>query len=367
MNIYVWTLDNGYFTKKKVIDYSNSVIWVSRYCDCGEFEIYIPASKELMELFKGDVLFTRDDSDTTMMLEKIKLTTDIESGDFLIVSGRSLESVLSRRVINRQTTLDGTLAEGVSQLIEQSVINPTTLSGNSDTERIISNIEIADISGFTDILKKQITGDNLLTSIIEICTAYGCGFKLNNNKDIDTFVFSIYKGRDISGDVIFSPKLGNISKTEYTIDYSQSPNAVYVAGEGEGIERVVMFYEPTLNTEISDYSEIEGLNRKEYWYDQRDCSSTSGTPMTDTFYLELLRSRGKEKFNELRPVAQYSGELLDNGMYKYKADYNLGDTVLIENDYGVRAKATIVEITEVEDVNGYTIVPKLSEWRVLNG
>jgi len=55
----------------------------------------------------------------------------------------------------------------------------------------------------------------------------------------------------------------------------------------------------------------------------------------------------------------------DNGMYKYGEDYFLGDTVLIENDYGIKAKATIVEITEVEDETGYKIVPKLSEWRVI--
>ena len=68
---------------------------------------------------------------------------------------------------------------------------------------------------------------------------------------------------------------------------------------------------------------------------------------------------------ELKPVVNYSGEILDNGMYKYGEDYFLGDTVLIENDYGIKAKATIVEITEVEDETGYKIVPKLSEWRVV--
>ena len=108
MLVYVWTYDGNEFEKTHVIDYAESVIWVSRYRDCGEFEIYVPASKELVELFQGEVLFTRNDSDTTMVLEKIQLTTDAENGDYLIVSGRSLESVLSRRVVHKQTTLDGT-------------------------------------------------------------------------------------------------------------------------------------------------------------------------------------------------------------------------------------------------------------------
>ena len=59
---------------------------------------------------------------------------------------------------------------------------------------------------------------------------------------------------------------------------------------------------------------------------------------------------------------QYSGEIVDNGMYKYHDDYELGDTVLIENEYGIQATATIIEVTEVEDESGYKIVPTLSEW-----
>ena len=65
MLIYVWTYNGEKFEKTHVIDYAESVIWVSRYRDCGEFEIYIPASKELVELFQGEVLFTRNESDTT--------------------------------------------------------------------------------------------------------------------------------------------------------------------------------------------------------------------------------------------------------------------------------------------------------------
>lgn len=360
MVIYVWKCYDGFSVKTEVIDYASSVIWVSRFCDCGEFELYIPASKELVELFRGEVLFTRDDSETTMVLEKVQLTTDVESGDFLIVSGRSLESVLARRVVNRQTILDGTLADGIKKLLNENVINPITPGGSSDDDRKIPNIEIGSIDDFTDVLKKQITGENLLSAIIDICTTYGYGFKLNNKNDINRFVFSIYSGQDVSNSVVFSPGFGNISTTEYSFDYSNSPNMLYIAGEGEGIDRVITLYEPR----DTDFSELKGLSRKEYWVDQRDCSSKASEPMLDTFYLQLLQNKGQEKYEEMKPVVNYSGEIVDNGLYKYGVDYSLGDTVLIENNYGIIAKATIIEITEVEDTSGYTLVPKLSEWRV---
>ena len=357
MLIYVWTYNGEKFEKTHVIDYAESVIWVSRYRDCGEFEIYIPASKELVELFQGEVLFTRNESDTTMVLEKIQLTTDAENGDYLIVSGRSLESVLSRRVVHKQTTLEGTLEDGIRKLLNDIFISPP--KWNKD--RMIPNMKIGSINQFKEDLNKQITGENVLDVMIDICTSFNIGFKLNNKQNINEFVFSLYSGDDVSDKVIFSPKFGNLSKTEYSFDYTVSPNFIYVAGQGEGEDRALVGYE----ADDANLSELEGLSRKEYYIDQRNCETTSLDPVHDTFYLALLHTKGREKYQELKPVVNYSGEILDNGMYKYGEDYFLGDTVLIENDYGIKAKATIVEITEVEDETGYKIVPKLSEWRVV--
>ena len=257
MLVYVWTYDGNEFEKTHVIDYAESVIWVSRYRDCGEFEIYVPASKELVELFQGEVLFTRNDSDTTMVLEKIQLTTDAENGDYLIVSGRSLESVLSRRVVHKQTTLDGTLESGIRKLLNENFINPPI--GNTD--RKISNIKIGRINQFKEDLNKQITGDNLLDVFIEICTAFDIGFKLNNKQNINEFVFSLYKGADLSNEVVFSPKFGNLSKTEYSFDYTVSPNLIYVAGQGEGDDRAIVGYE----ADEARLEDLEGLSRKEYY------------------------------------------------------------------------------------------------------
>ena len=358
MLIYVWkrtndTIDDDYL-KVAVIDYATSVIWVSRYRECGEFEIYIPASKELVSLFQGDVIFTRDDNETIMVLEKFKLTTDEETGDFLILSGRSLESIFERRVVSKQTNLDGTLGAGISQLLEKNCISP--IKGDSD--RTIPQLRVNNLSGFTENLEKQITGDSLLSVFTDICVSKDCGFKLTCDDSPNKFTFTLYRGRDMTDTVIFSPQFGNLSKSEFTFDYSNYFNYIYTAGEGEGKDRVVIGYE----SDDVDYRTLCGLNRREYWLDERNCSSNSDHPQSDTYYFVVLQNKGREKCKELRPVVQYSGEIVDNGMYKYHVDYELGDTVLIENEFGIQATATIIEVTEVEDESGYKIVPTLSEW-----
>lgn len=357
MLIYVWKKNEDTYLKTAVIDYATSVIWVSRYRECGEFEIYIPGSKELVTLFQGDIIFTRDDSETVMILEKFKLTSDEEQGDFLILSGRSLESIFERRVVSRQTELDGTLADGVFTLLDKFCMNPV----NAEWEKRIDGLRFGSSYMFGDHMEKQITGDTLLTVFTDICTVYDCGFKLVCDDTPNTFEFRLYRGRDITDTVIFSPQFGNLAKSEFTFDYSQYFNYIYTAGEGEGKDRVIIGYE----SDDIEYSTLKGLNRREYWLDERNCSSNSDHPQSDTFYFAALQSKGREKCKELRPVVQYTGEVVDNGMYKYHVDYELGDTVLIENEYGIQAKATIIEVTEVEDESGYKIVPTLSEWVTL--
>ena len=357
MLIYVWKKTNGAYEKTAVIDYATSVIWVSRYRECGEFEIYIPASKELVALFQGNVIFTRDDNETMMILEKFKLTTDEETGDYLILSGRTLESIFERRVVNKQTDLDGTLGEGISKLLSMCCVNPSKV----DQDRLIPELQVNNLIDFKEYLGKQITGDTLLSVFTEICTSFDCGFKLTCDESPNRFMFTLYRGCDMTETVIFSPQFGNLSKSEFTFDYSNYFNYIYTAGEGEGKDRVIIGYE----SDDVDYSMLEGLNRREYWLDERNCSSNSDHPQSDTYYFVALQNKGKEKCKELRPVVQYSGEVIDNGMYKYHVDYELGDTVLIENEYGIQAKATIIEVTEVEDESGYKIVPTLSEWVTL--
>ena len=46
---YRWTGERGEFTRIAVIDNACSVIWVRRFQTAGEFEVYVPASKKLLQ------------------------------------------------------------------------------------------------------------------------------------------------------------------------------------------------------------------------------------------------------------------------------------------------------------------------------
>ena len=124
-------------------------------------------------------------------------------------------------------------------------------------------------------------------------------------------------------------------------------------GEGEGKDRVIV--KQTL-------VHREGLYLRELWVDARTTSSNAEETLSPADYQILLGMQGAEELESTKETVEFSGEMLDVNQYRYGVDYNLGDKVSVVNEYGIKGTAIVTEITEVEDENGYKIVPTFSEW-----
>lgn len=99
----------------------------------------------------------------------------------------------------------------------------------------------------------------------------------------------------------------------------------------------------------------------------------SGSPQSndtvileDVIYETYLLTRGQQKLAEFGEVKSFEGEVEPNTTFVFRKDYNLGDVVTVENEYGISVKARIVEIIEVEDNNGYSVQPKF-EYEEISG
>lgn len=343
MDIYV--LDSEY-NKLGIIDYCESVIWTSRYCDAGDFELYLPVTPDAIDLLKIDRALVRADKpDSVMIISTIRISTDEESGDHITVSGKSAEGLIGRRIVWNQTNLSGTIPDCVKQLLNENLINPSYAS------RKINAIQMGDCCPCKIFLTKQITGDNLLGSIKEILDTYNFGFKLVF--DGKMFSFCIYTGADKSLNqtanphVIFSTEYDNLLTSEYNADVSEYKNVALVAGEGEGVQR-----------KRYAVGQVSGLNRRETFVDARDISSEvdDGTLPLDQ-YNQLLIARGTEALNEAITTQSFAGTIEPTVNYTYGVDYGLGDIVQIVNEYGISSPARIIEIIESWDENGYSCVP----------
>ena len=333
-----------------IVDVYESFIWTDRYYEYGDFELFTSMTSTILSYIRQDYYLQNRESEHCMIIEKIRITSDSEDGNHITVTGRSLESILDRRIVWGQRTIRGNLQNGIQTLLNENIISP------SDSNRRISNFifEASTDPAITKLtIDAQYTGDNLYDVINKICSERDIGFKITLN-DKKQFVFKLYAGVDRSYDqtanpyVVFSPNFENIINSNYVESKSALKNVTLVGGEGEGSARRY--------TTVGGGS---GLSRRELFTDARDISSDVGNDvtLTDAEYTALLQQRGREKLAENTDVTSFEGQVETTVMFKYGEDFFSGDVVQIANEYGHETKARIVEIVMTEDSEGASVYP----------
>lgn len=346
------TLLNTSLDAISMVDDYESLIWTDRYQEYGDFEIYTPVTAEILSVLKQGYYLTNRDSEHVMIIEKLLIKTDVEMGNHITITGRSLESILKRRIVWKQRSIRGNLQNGIKTLLNENVINPSISARKIDnfifeesTDERITSLKI----------DAQYTGDEIYEVISKLCKEHGIGFKvtLNNNKQ---FVFKLYVGTDRSYDqtentyVIFSPNFENIVNSNYLESKSALKNVTLIGGEGEGKAR--RYY---------TVGSATGLERRELFTDARDISSeVDDQTLTTSEYNALLSQRGKEKLAENIAVVSFEGEIEPTMMFRYQEDFFNGDIVQIENEYGHSTTSRIIEMTISENEQGTSVYPTFS-------
>lgn len=346
MNIMVMDSD---FKSVTILDSFESIVWADRYRACGDFELYTAVNTDILSKIRKNYYVTNGNSEHVMIIEQLLITSDVEEGNKIAITGRSLESILDRRIVWGLKNLNGNLQEAIKTLLNECIINPT------DVNRKIDNFifEYSDDSYIKDLtIEAQYTGDDLYDIIVAICEERDIGFKITLNQD-NQFVFKLYRGVDRSYNqsqnsyVVFAPEFENIINSSYLTANQELKNVTLIGGEGEGTERKYTYV-----------GDAKGLDRRELFTDARDISSNIGDVSLSTDeYIALLQQRGNEKLAEKVDKVAFEGEVETTLMFKYGIDYFLGDTVTIRNEYRIEAAPQIIEIVESLDESGYSIIP----------
>jgi hypothetical protein len=344
---------NQNFISIDVVDIFDSLIWTERYFKCGDFEVYTSVDETVLSILKEDYYLWMKGSETVMIIEGIEIDTDTENGNHFTASGRSLESILERRIIWGQTILTGNFQNGIQQLLNENIINPVI------PERKIDNFifEASTNPIITALtIETQFTGDNLYDSIQKLCEVNSIGFKVSLTDD-NKFKFKLYSGADRSYNqlstpyVVFSPKFENLINSNYVESKKTFKSVTLVAGEGEGAER------RTLAVEIASGGG-SGLARREIFTDAKDVSSTvDGGNLTDEEYDAQLAQRGVESLSDNDAIYSFEGQIEPTRMFKYGEDFFMGDILEIANEYGMEAKARVIELVRSQNLEEETVYP----------
>ena len=359
IDIYVL---NTEFQVVGVIDTYESFIWTDRFTSYGDFELYTAFDYSLIELCKQNYYLHINESEHTMIIEGIEIETNPEEGNKLRITGRSLESILDRRIIWSQTTIGGkktggkNLQQAIEYLLNLCIINPTQPTTQAQkAKRKISNFKFIETEDpyitSLEIEKTQYTGDNLYDVIVDLLedqnNTVGFQILLNANNE---FEFQLYTGVDHSYAqnerpyVVFSPQFDNIINTDYLDSTEGMKNVTLVHGEGEGTSRIAVIV-----------GSESGLNRRELYTDARDLKSEDYNNMTQ--YKKALKNRGYNKLVENSRITSYEGEVEATRQYVFGVDFEMGDVVQMSNEYGIEGNVRIIEWVISESSEGREVYP----------
>lgn len=310
-----------------------TLIWARRYERPGCFELYV--SKDYFELLDHGRYLYRKDAIELGVIDEINYTQDDNGTRSAYARGNFAEILLANRVVESMVTLGGTVETAMRDLVTRTAISPT------DADRKIKHLRLGDVSGIPGNLNMQTTGDNLSDKLYEIGNTRGISHRIRYDYLTNDLAFEVWQGKDRRDSqeenswAIFSNSFYNVRNVVYGRNDSAYKNFAYVAGAGEGAERVIV------NVDLRE----PGEERRELWVDARDLQRGDGITLSD--YKGQLAQRGREKLAEYRKVEIVSGDVDPHANLVYRKDFDLGDYCnYVNTEIGISTDKRITEIME---------------------
>lgn len=343
--LYVY---NASYQMIGVVEKYVSLIWSDRYDEAGDFELEVVYDPEIKDLLQKDRFVTTDYSDRTAIIEKIEISKDEDGNAKMVVSGRSVEVILDRRIVLKKTEFpkdDNILLQnGVKKLLNENLISPT------DAKRKISNFVFSESSAapITSLkIEETYDKDSLYEIVTGLCSDKHIGFKVL--KDLSgKYTFSFYKGKDISKNVLFSPYYDNLNNSQYYSSIEDYKNVMFVSKDDENY----------LTVFTGSSVEPEGFSRRETHESASGLKENKEGDLTDA---ELKTKAEKKLKSEHKIKTGFEGDIIPDVLYAYRTDYNVGDKVQLEDEYGNREAVYISEVVITFDENGLSIIPTFKE------
>ncbi len=353
------------FTGGEPIVGIDRVSWIERYRDPGEFEITGRLSSGLKAFLPLGAIISHANTMELMIVENREISEEIDSDPKIKITGRSFESYLQNRVvggaqtfISPPATLDGAVYElpaqatwlQAVQLIREHIVTGVTQS----VDDAVPNVDATSTVTGTGVSEARvIKRGSVHERLLELLEIDDLGIRGNRrNKFLTDFSNSnthlvIYKGQDKTSTVIFSAKAGDITSADYLWTLKHAKNSALVTGR----------YVETMVFGIRT-----GYLRRVLYVDASDLDghlTAVPTGAALTTMRNKMAIRGRQALKANKEIFLTAADISVTSSYRYRSDYNIGDTVMIDGTYGTNERMRVVEYAEIEDENGESGHPTL--------
>lgn len=384
-----------------IIDYFTSFIWTERYSDVGDFEMYLPVSEETLSILKQDNYVKIKDSEVLMVIEDLSITTEYNT-NYITVKGRDVSSILDRRIqlgpvffnVPEQSSSynDITLYNIIKEIFRLNIYGQSIQYQNREVNAYSSlnyknrklPLTLADNTSELDPYGKiankkprsvQFNGDDLLSILKTLLSKYHLGFK--TCVDGSNFKMSLYDGKDLRNDIVFTPAFDNISNIKRhntTIGYHNiliGETEVHKEDQAGSESTDLVFCIRSLdNIDLEkNVSQKGGLDMRETYASLTDVLENRldiyGHEIDDdekTYHSRLISKTNEILKNNNVLLDTFECEIIDYDFYKLGVDYNLGDIVKVIDGFGHENIMRITEIIHSYNEEGYKVYPSLQNY-----
>lgn len=363
---------NKKFETVELIDTFTSFIWTDRYQEEGDFDLRMPIENAVkLEYLKLDNYLYIENSPHLMIIESFLIESTSDNGSTIKVVGRSLESILRRRIVQDVTIFSNTnFQNAVEKLLNDAIISPSTTARRIDNFRFLRSDDPAITSLTVDTKFEK--RESLYDAIQIMCKEKEIGFKIGiemtvvNGVEHYAFVFSLYKGVDrtygqsVTPWVIFSKGYENLVDSSHLQNQEDYANVCYVTGADTENQQESDDEPPELHITVGTAS---GLNRREVYTDAGALrSEDENVKLTHQQKLDMMTQAGNEELAEHKIAISFTGEVDPYSMFQYNRDYYMGDRVQVENEFGIKGTSIISEFIQSHDASGYKSYPTFTEF-----
>lgn len=267
-----------------------------------------------------------------------------EEGEKLIIKGRSLKSILKRRIIYPSEGNTHLKVSGKVEYVVKQIINKCFIDVSQERKLPILKLEVDKNRGNNIIVESRYK--EVYEEIVKAAEIGNIGWNIEIDPKNMGLIFIVMEGIDRSVEqsnnsrVIFSPDYKNVSEQEYIRNKYNVKNVAIVGGKGEGVDRI-----------IQEVGEGNGWNRNEIFIDARDLVE-----------VQTLKERGQNKLKDFTEVINFEGSILNTTFFNYEEDWNLGDKVTImSKKWGVVLNTRVTKVVEVYEQDNVKIKPTFGD------
>lgn len=349
-------------TEGRMIQKVKSIMWSERYKEPGEFEIIAQLSSGLREFLPIGTLLSHVDTLEVMFVENHEIDEDENEDPIIKITGRSLDALFEQRIIGTNLIRGSSLIREYSMAAQNSwiqivnIINEHIGNTTNQDDNFVNLHASHNITGTGTSEARIIKPDELGKVVLNLLDVDDLGIKVMRrnmfyvpNSNPNQTEFYVHRGINRSNTVIFSWKARDMDKVDYLWSDKKLKNSVMVIGR-------------YVNTAV-DTPGITKYNRKTMILNADDIDGAltappSGAALTDI--VNKMKIRGTQALASQNRVTITRADISNISKYHYRQDFDIGDLITLDGNFGQIAIMRVVEYVEIQDENGESGHPTLS-------